>query len=402
MAKIMCKICGEMIRIEDNDTIIKCANCGGRQTLPHYNNIHYVANYAEVNTLRQCGSFEKASEKIDILMKEDSEDSELYWQRLLCRYGIVYLQNSVKRTYSLQCIMPLADEVQEDEDYKKALQYSSEEQNKIYTIEAKKIERLRKKQRGESIVLDLSEPSMESGFTALEEEDWEMASAQFDQALKETPDDANLYLGKLMAELQIRREEELFRVGTAMESAENYANVLKCADDALRRKITTYNMEAKYRRAVELKNKAEVLEDFISAKALFEQLGDYQGSDKIAVECEYQIQNLQMASSRIIIGCRDAATLESDPKGERIVHAKYYYDIAENNIVELDNSKKTHKSNANSGSSWSIGLLIGLGLGIVVGLAVGIMLSNIKYEPYLSSFSLQSNRAVVAEISYYI
>ena len=71
---------------------------------------------------------------------------------------------------------------------------------------------------------------LESGFQSLEAEHWQLATAQFDLLLQRQPENANAHLGKMMAQLQVRREEELLKTGNAMEQTEQYAELMQHAE----------------------------------------------------------------------------------------------------------------------------------------------------------------------------
>ena len=113
-----------------------CHFCGKQQTLPPCHTPKLRKQYAQIYALRQSGAFSAAIEQIEHLLHLYPEESEWYWQRLLCRYGMVYLPDIGKKTYSLQCTQPLDCPISEDADYLAALQFAKPETEHYYEADA--------------------------------------------------------------------------------------------------------------------------------------------------------------------------------------------------------------------------------------------------------------------------
>ena len=64
------------------------------------------------------------------------------------------------------------------------------------------------------------------GFLALEDGEWEKADDFFEQALNQNAEDAQAYLGKLMAELQISKQENLKDFSVPFDDKNNYQKVV--------------------------------------------------------------------------------------------------------------------------------------------------------------------------------
>ena len=93
----VCKCCGRTMEVSETAYTATCHFCGKQQTLPPCHTPKLRKQYAQIYALRQSGAFSAAIEQIEHLLHLYPEESEWYWQRLLCRYGMVYLPDIGKK-----------------------------------------------------------------------------------------------------------------------------------------------------------------------------------------------------------------------------------------------------------------------------------------------------------------
>lgn len=324
----VCKCCGRTMEVSETAYTTTCHFCGKQQTLPPCHTPKLRKQYAQIYALRQSGAFSAAIEQIEHLLHLYPEESEWYWQRLLCRYGMVYLPDIGKKTYSLQCTQPLDCPISEDADYLAALQFAKPETEHYYEADATLLEQERLEECHPSDPEKNAEWLLESGFQSLEAEHWQLATAQFDLLLQRQPENANAHLGKMMAQLQVRREEELLKTGNAMEQTEQYAELMQHADPAFREKILQYEKKAKYQQAVLMKEKANSVEALQAAIDLLETIPNDPDAERLIVVCKRQMRERMLAYSEVLIGCHAAEhlILSGESEEKRIIVAKYYYD----------------------------------------------------------------------------
>ena len=324
----VCKCCGRTMEVSETAYTATCHFCGKQQTLPPCHTPKLRKQYAQIYALRQSGAFSAAIEQIEHLLHLYPEESEWYWQRLLCRYGMVYLPDIGKKTYSLQCTQPLDCPISEDADYLAALQFAKPETEHYYEADATLLEQERLEECHPSDPEKNAEWLLESGFQSLEAEHWQLATAQFDLLLQRQPENANAHLGKMMAQLQVRREEELLKTGNAMEQTEQYAELMQHADPAFREKILQYEKKAKYQQAVLMKEKANSVEALQAAVDLLETIPNDPDAERLIVVCKRQMRERMLAYSEVLIGCHAAEhlILSGESEEKRIIVAKYYYD----------------------------------------------------------------------------
>ena len=144
MAVFKCKMCGGTLEVAENQTVIECEFCNTQQTLPKLTNDRISNLYARANHYRCNNEFDRAMEIYEQILSEDNNDSEAYWSIVLCKYGIVYVEDPAthKRIPTMNRTQMLS--ILADPDYENALQYSDVLQRRVYEEEAKTIERIQK------------------------------------------------------------------------------------------------------------------------------------------------------------------------------------------------------------------------------------------------------------------
>lgn len=144
MATFKCKMCGGDLEISQDKKMCTCEYCGTQQTLPNLNSDKKMNLYARANHLRRNNEFDKAMLIYESILEEDSEDSEVYWSLVLCKYGIDYVEENGTHKRIPTCHRTQFASIKSDADYKKALEYADAEQKTIYVKEAEEIDGIQK------------------------------------------------------------------------------------------------------------------------------------------------------------------------------------------------------------------------------------------------------------------
>ena len=120
-----------------------------------------------------------------------------------------------------------------------------------------------------------TEPLLKRAFIFLEDGDWNSANEYCEKVLDIDPECAQAYLGKLMAELHIKKQEYLQNLDKSFESNQNYVKIIRYADDKLRNELVEYidNINAK---AEEIR-KDSILSE-AKSKMVGENIADYEGA----------------------------------------------------------------------------------------------------------------------------
>jgi tetratricopeptide (TPR) repeat protein len=137
---------------------------------------------------------------------------------------------------------------------------------------------------------------LKCGAEALEAGDWQSADEYYEKVLDIDPENATAYLGKLMAQLRVTKQEDLKDHDSPFDNSENYQKAVRFADDKLKSELTgciehinTRNKQARLERIYAQAKKAMVTGNssliYSEAAQLFESIIEYKDSAALAKEC---------------------------------------------------------------------------------------------------------------------
>ncbi len=141
-----------------------------------------------------------------------------------------------------------------------------------------------------------TESYLKRAFIFLEDGNWNAADEYCEKVLDIDPENARAYLGKLMAELQARQQEDLSEQENLFDNSINYQKAIRFGDETLKavlvgliEKIKIRNkhnyLESTYTRASHIMTTAKTEESFKNAAQMFHSLEKYKDSEKKAMRC---------------------------------------------------------------------------------------------------------------------
>ena len=139
-------------------------------------------------------------------------------------------------------------------------------------------------------------PLLKRAFMFLEDGDWQSADEYCERVLDLDPENALGYLGKLMAELRVRKQEELRHCEEPFDDSNNYQKVLRFGDDELKAALQGYiehindrneeiRLEEDYKKACNAMNFAKSEKGYKEAANLFQKISEYKDSAVLAEKC---------------------------------------------------------------------------------------------------------------------
>ena len=142
---------------------------------------------------------------------------------------------------------------------------------------------------------------LKRAFMFLEDGDWNSANEYCEKVLDIDPENASAYLGKLLSELRVRKQESLKDQAEPFADNNNYQKAIRFADDKLKNEligyiehINTRNENARldniYTRAKNAMSVAHAESDYKGAAHLFESIDEYQDSAVLAQTCYEQAE----------------------------------------------------------------------------------------------------------------
>ena len=130
---------------------------------------------------------------------------------------------------------------------------------------------------------------LERAFMFLEDGDWDKADIYCESVLDQNPKCAEAYLGKLMAEVKIRKKEDLSKAKEPLDQSGNYRKVMRFADESLREGLSNakevQHNEQLYAEAMACMTAASDEDACRNAAQKFYSLGSYKDSSSRREQC---------------------------------------------------------------------------------------------------------------------
>ena len=139
-------------------------------------------------------------------------------------------------------------------------------------------------------------PLLKRAFMFLEDGDWNSANEYCEKVLDIDPENASAYLGKLLSELRVRKQESLKDQAEPFDHNNNYQKAVRFADEKLKTALTGYiehintrnenaRLDSIYTRAKNAMSAANTESAYKEAAHLFESIDEYQDSASLTEEC---------------------------------------------------------------------------------------------------------------------
>ena len=152
-----------------------------------------------------------------------------------------------------------------------------------------------------AIPANTTAPLLKRAFMFLEDGDWNSANEYCEKVLDIDPENADAYLGKLMAELRVTRQTELKHCATPFDERNNYQKVVRFADEKLKTELAGYlecirarneieRLDGIYNRACKAMKEAHSEKTYKDAAKIFESIPDYKDSSELAQKCYDQVE----------------------------------------------------------------------------------------------------------------
>lgn len=143
-------------------------------------------------------------------------------------------------------------------------------------------------------------PLLKRAFIFLEDGNWKDADEYCERVLDLDPENAEAYLGKLMAELKVHKQDDLAKLETSFDENDNYKKAIRYADEKLCGKLNSYLEtirynadERMYQKSVDLMAKTKTENDFINLAESFELLENFKDSKELAAKCRDKAEELK-------------------------------------------------------------------------------------------------------------
>lgn len=144
MAVLKCKICGGSLNVLPNSRMAVCEYCETKQVLPLFSDDSEQLLYDRANNYLSLNEYDKAENLFSQLLSLCPNDPEIYWDLVLCKYGVTFAKDPKTNKYIPTCNRTHFQSVFQDENYKKAIEYSDEEKVAYYKENATMIDNIQR------------------------------------------------------------------------------------------------------------------------------------------------------------------------------------------------------------------------------------------------------------------
>ncbi len=139
-------------------------------------------------------------------------------------------------------------------------------------------------------------PLLKRAFMFLEDGEWSRADDFCEQVLNQDPENAQAYIGKLMAELHVRRREDLQNCEKSFEGNSNYQKAIRFGDDKtaaelkgyiahINERNETFRLTGIYNSAVYEMNSSKTEADYKAAAAKFKTIPGFKDANALVEQC---------------------------------------------------------------------------------------------------------------------
>ena len=135
-------------------------------------------------------------------------------------------------------------------------------------------------------------PLLKRAFMFLEDGDWNGANEYCEKVLDIDPENAQAYLGKLMAELRVKHQDDLKNCAQPFNERNNFQKALRFADDTLKKELQGYidfimnrNFTNAYNDAVRAMEAAISEIEYKRVAEQFEKIRDFKDAKELAAKC---------------------------------------------------------------------------------------------------------------------
>lgn len=147
-------------------------------------------------------------------------------------------------------------------------------------------------------------PLLKRVFLFLEDGEWSSADEYCEKVLDLDPENAQAYLGKLMAELRISKQERLADCDQPFDNDNNYKKILRFADQQLKQTVQGYlsdinqrnenqRLQNVYQNGISKMDSASKEEEYLEAAQIFQSISGYENASALADECISKAEVIQ-------------------------------------------------------------------------------------------------------------
>ena len=169
-------------------------------------------------------------------------------------------------------------------------------------------------------------PLLKRAFMFLEDGNWSSANEYCEKVLDLDPECADAYFGKLMADLKVKKQDNLKNCSNPFDKNNNYQKALRFGDNSLKKTLAGYTdsiternrikqLDSKYQRALDMFSSAKTSEEYEKAYGIFISINSYKDSAQLAEKAK--VNALEVKYNRALSIFESAQTSDEYLKAQR-------------------------------------------------------------------------------------
>ncbi len=150
-------------------------------------------------------------------------------------------------------------------------------------------------------------PLVKRAFMSLEDGDFAKADDFCEQALNLDPENARAWVGKLMAQLNVRKEGDLKNQSQPFDDNSHYQKVMRYGDEALKKQLRDsiiyinnrnehVRQQGVFDQADKLLQQAKTSQQCFEAKKQFQTISSFEGVQHKLIECDEKVESINKAN----------------------------------------------------------------------------------------------------------
>ena len=286
------------------------------------------------------GDFDDADGFLEKALNLDPEKADIYIGKLMIE----------KRVHNSDELSALTISLDDEKLFQRALRFANENEKPHLEEYANKnrlnLERIHREK------LEKAKALLKRVLIAIEDDDFDEAALLIQPVLTQYPENSDAYLAKLMINKKVHSPDELTKLATPLENEELFKLALRFANDDEKIKLNEYarinnaeierkeqeeqaELERRYLKAIELKDRAETFEDFNGLIAELKAIAPYKDTESLLNEANASLIKMHNLETKY------------ESALQRMKNAKPSGAIELNNLIEIFNSLGSYKDAAN-------------------------------------------------------
>lgn len=142
MSVFQCRMCGGTLDVKLYSRVCRCSYCGTEQSVPRLGLSEKDALLERAERYRRNGDQDGALMLYEQALSMETDDADIYWAIVLCRYGVEYVYDPVKKLHIPTINRTRLQSVSQDSDFLSAMKYGDEFQQSVFRRQAEELDRI--------------------------------------------------------------------------------------------------------------------------------------------------------------------------------------------------------------------------------------------------------------------